>query len=54
MPSQLSEQIELKLTVLLPWPKAVTSSYQVLFLLMGIAPVWILELWKEILVGWVS
>jgi hypothetical protein len=54
MPSQLSEGTELKLTVLLSWPKAVTCSYQVLSLLMGIAPVWKLELWEEIQVGWMS
>ena len=54
MASQLSEGTELKLTVLLSRPKAVTCSYQVLSLLMGIAPVWILELWEEILVGWMS
>jgi len=54
MASQLSEGTGLKLTVLLSQPKAVTCSYQVLSLLMGIAPVWILELWEQILVGWMS
>jgi len=50
MPSQLSEGTEPKLKVPLSWPKAVTCSYQV----MGISPVWILGLWEEILVGWMS